>query len=1558
VTATNVVMPLRRFRAAAQDEAPTPSAEPPLVLPLVKDDADVPLDLRVEELPPEVARTGNTSRVVLNLSRRETSTATPPKPDQLLILDRAPFFIARVDVQPLFGDERSEDIAHYTDSETDLPRWTFRGGSDGVSLRLPPQGIGETAEKGIKDAGYFDVGYSKDANGNSNQLAFRFTPTALLTVLPYYKQAFAEPAWNTRRMFGYPGQRAPGAALKEAKLELLYGMGVRIAAPFLRVAEIQARLGTEPVSLERTAPRWLDKPTESQLTAWKAKTSEWNDLRQTMSFRLGVLEPWDDRQETELRLREGISYELRSSARLRHPIPGMKADGLEEPFFPSAAPEWSDKENDSLAGGVAWGFESKAILDAVYREPKSVSGEIAQPFFSALGGWGNQKASFDEGRSTIYANVEMGRVTYYALERIGRIANLFHPAKHVIVYERTVERAAEFNDRDQEAWPGVPLLRKVREYVELLEPSRRYPDDGSPPAHAGCLVATHFKQKQIDVRSSWGHDVYAEDGTVCGWEVPLHRPSEEDAFAKPHILHELAAGPGEAAETITVEHDNPEVLYFYTDVRKGTSADVSTWPTVPHVDYPCRADPKTQTEAGFHADAMEAKLADPPDVAAGFERFTYSLRAGGLLANIGHGRGGRPIGVELRNLTVSRSRPAASRTSPLPTDVMAEEIGRIAGQLPAAGALKAKLKTALESELAAIANQVVQRMKLLPPVPTAASVTTRLDELARRTLDDANARIGVQLTEEAARLKGRLAELAARTSGTLALPELERILLGETAALTEAAKIRARIDGIFRDARAEVEALDNAVKRVEALGASTLSAAIKELQTLALRNRAALEAWLDGLIVRMHALFEQLETELQSGAAPLIASVTAFRTFVQELERAVATRLDQLRAKTVAEVSSDLDTLWAAALDDAKTARDAVKKLVDDVNSAANASAKEFQKRANDLDATLATTLKGEIAKLANVPNQFDTFRDQLDSITKSWKEKIATAATELGNEGAKAALELHGLVGNAEALRTKLASDLEAKLKEPLGKLDNDAVALRRELLSVERTLRAQLASVERAAGALGDAVEATRSLRMVRAFGDVPAAALLDFNRARVAYQFALDRATVATTPMVALVNRAGDQLKSLGVRLPTRELLDAFVPDLSNLDLSKLLPDLAGLKLDDLFPALKAPQGSDIKITHGVDPASRRAWVDAKLFIKPADATLFAFGPALVRLVSPQLEAEMRIETGVDGTTKQISRGRLNGHWELTFGGLKVVTFVDTSLSFDERGHIDFDLNPKRVKFDGVLKFLTDKLAAAGSGKGGFSVRPSMVDGLPMGVEALLDLALPDISGGTFGLANLRLMSSFALRVATGPSGIDFELAASLALARREAPLVLTVGFLSGGGWLDVRTTYAPRARRITAMVSIGLAAGVRLAISIGPIGGAVYAYFGISVEFHADSSRGNHLAIGISLLLGGECSIGGWISVSLQLLLEARYEDGVLTGSGTISIKIKICWCFTFKFTRRYDHTFSGRRSQRQAHLLADVPGALQVPPAIAAIAGIPAIDPVYKQAAVKRFAHFV
>jgi len=386
----------------------------------------------------------------------------------------------------------------------------------------------------------------------------------------------------------------------------------------------------------------------------------------------------------------------------------------------------------------------------------------------------------------------------------------------------------------------------------------------------------------------------------------------------------------------------------------------------------------------------------------------------------------------------------------------------------------------------------------------------------------------------------------------------------------------------------------------------------------------------------------------------------------------------------------------------------------------------------------------------------------------------------------------------------------------------------------------------------------------------------------------------------------------------------LLDQILPApddlLKSFNLGDLLPDFAGLKLDKLLPDLLAPTGlgDKVKITHQFDQQKASGWVQADVNI-PEDGptTLFDAGPISVSLDTISLTATMRITAGLGGSPQHTQSGQLSANWTLTIGGQDVITFKNTALTFDNSGHTHFNLDPKNIEFNGVLAMLSQALQAAnssgdsGNGDGsdesddgddtdgppqsGLTFKLKEQGGLPVGVEVILEIALPDVTFGVCGLTNLSFGATFELDAVP-----EFALGLRAHIAQKTAPFTITIFILGGGGWFDVGARYLPLSNRITTSLSIGISAGATLAIDFGVVKGSVYAYFYIQAELQTDSADpGIQLTISIGLVLGGQVDVLCIVSVSLQLLLELSYStsDHALTGRGTISLSIKICWLIT-------------------------------------------------------------
>jgi hypothetical protein len=1492
---------------------------------------------------------GPTFSQTMRMRLRTTRENADQTPKPVLIVDRHPFLVALVEVPPFLGQTRgtgSDEVGHWSNSGLEGAGWELQGSTDGFSLYLPPQVVGEAMERGQEGAGFTDIEEGRAIN-------FRFSPPARFTLLPsFFKQRFAEAPWNLRRLLGFPGQRAPGAGVESLRFELLYGMTCRVDYKFLRLAEISSRLGHIPGRLPQALESQWQRATDEQKSLFQRVRESWADSYSRYLSRLSILEPWDTHQPASLTLTEDLHYQLRQpfdpatregSAKLRFTLRGDKPGDPVQHVPPLPAdPEGLKQVLDLLPGGVGWGIEFGSIRDALYREPKSVSAKLVAPYFSALGGWGYQQAKFHKGLIAVYSNTAMGRCFYYSLEVTGRINNFWNRAKYVVVYERTVQRAVQFENQQDEL-RNRPVLRKVREYVEITQPVRHYPEYGAAPVTRGFVNGCEFKKTVIPVDSGWGTNVPNEFFTI-----PIWQPSANQAiFPKPHLMLEVAADPAGGSPTQSVVIEEPEKLVFYANMRADANPNPDLWASVLNVDFADQPTPAPPQVATHHAGNLDASLPEAEAVHAGFGAFTYAVAPAERLTNLVAERTDDALGAVLRNVTMMRARGQAAlegegarfgraaQALTRATDHGRSTIQGLLSRLPtdqnSYAALRAKLggelsemfgagRNRFDAEVTAFNGHVGGSFSLPDPC---ASLGAALD-IARQRWD---AWFRERLGELEDPISQRL-DAATEVNAELrrALREQLQSWLIRLGAIfqtfqTGLEDVQLRVD---RSADAVLEVLTRLRAHLSA-EADALTTAVEALfGSLNEENRRLVIAQLDSAADRLITAVREIEKRLSALAqGPLAKYRVRIRQLALQIEGSVARSRDELRGPT----------LLGAPLAQLALLRTEILARLGDLRRLSETT--PF----TELEQFLREDVRGRLL-----------FKDQLWALN-GWHKTLEGEllrhfdATDLGQEPlvelrrrvAAAFTNVRGAVGanltavsaRAVAFCGALVQQLEQTLDRllPSNQLQALLGALPAQLGDLRRSLEGHLRQFGDAADqltavmgkGLSDAAGRTLSqlpdntMRLIRAWGDAPKVPNLGFNRDRLAYFFDEARKNVDITPVTALVNRAGQELKALGLRVPTRQILDRCIPDqLQNLQLSQILPDWAGVRLDNLFPGLRMPAlaNNNVKVTQGVDKQSMRAWLQTEVDV-PVDepTTLFSFGPVMVRLLNARFSGFSRIDAGVTGGATTSSRGSISGNWELQVGGLPIVTFRDTALRFEQGRGVRFDLSPDRVEVQGFLRFLSDLMAKFGYSDSGLTIRLAELGGLPAGVESVLDLPLPDVQFGAFGLSNLRLGANLGL-LFRDEAGFNFTLSVHFFLGQKTAPFALSIFILAGGGWVDVKALYKPLLGQIQTAVTIGIVAGARIGFAFGPVKGEVAVFFGISAEFASGRGVPNRgLALTVMLLIRGELNLLGYISVNVTLLLEAEYRsDGSLTGRGTLSLKIKICWCFTIKVSTRVEYKF--------------------------------------------------
>lgn len=567
-----------------------------------------------------------------------TDAASPNliHPTQLLVLSPSDLFVALV--QSPLGLTSSEvqtgarTLAIWRQNG-EPPAWEIRN-NDVIEVRLPPQCVGEAMERFKDGDGPVDIASGALVN-------FRYPPmTRLQLSQTNGRKLFADAGWDLPRVLGGDVTSRPSPRLVSMQSEFLYGLECRMSLSDVKVRELFARLGrvmTEP-------------PSEGSNAYWRAFHA-WTESR------LAVLELYRDSQDRDPFNRSSEERELRVVTNRDERIRWRLRLGLSEP----TGDPWSPTEQSYraspfeqtvgpglLAGGATWGFESKKLLDRMTSLPNSTGGELCGVALSSLGAWARQRALFDNGLTIIESTTECGRVSRYQVSRLGRIGAAYNRAKHVVIYERTVLASDQFVD-EQDSHAGRPILRKTQEFIEILQPERRYPDIGSSPLN-GFLSATDFGHEQssviIPVNGRWGRDV------TKGWEVPLWNTSADPyVYPKPNIWLRFLTPEGEISELI----EEPEKLHFWSEIPEGVqelSPNTDTWLPQPGVDFIAGYAPPTDPEFGNAAYDQPPR---PGAVIPGYERFTLKVSSRGPQVDLNKGRSNAPMTARVRTITFMRA---------------------------------------------------------------------------------------------------------------------------------------------------------------------------------------------------------------------------------------------------------------------------------------------------------------------------------------------------------------------------------------------------------------------------------------------------------------------------------------------------------------------------------------------------------------------------------------------------------------------------------------------------------------------------------------------------------------------------------------------------------------------------------------------------------------------------------------------------------------------------------------------------------------------------------------
>lgn len=976
-------------------------------------------------------------------------------------------------------DKAGSEIAYWT-TEGIFRGWQRRAKSGEFRLVLPAQGVGEEMEKGRKADGYADLEEGKRVKfrfTSSTLLTLDASDVARRYHSLPWNLRMQLNALQPNRLVGLPAKMASFEMLYGLRFTLK-------DVPSLRLAELLARQGYPKTRLAAQPPKFTeseywDLKNEGVGVYQGAATENWENLKKAwdatlrlVESRLAVYELFNDvpeefdengqPKELELEARRGEKHlraELRKAADLHTSLPSERGEESgelarrgpiidinpevlvkrtrdltsEDALKAREAAAWWRKlvphYEHGLAGSMAWAFESKLVYESLWSDKdhletpavvEGVEATVARLYFSALGGWGMQQASFANGKIVVAVSVEMGRVSELRVEVIGRIGTFKNKAKLVTVFRRTVLPTRQFISQ-QDALEGRAVLRKVEEWVEFIHKNRTLQEKlGS---EAGSLKACSCEER-ILVDSRWGMDVYTPDGDGVAWKVPIRKcGADPDIYGPANVLIHFHTHCQSKAKEACGNIENLDNLWFWTAVSQKDEQlgdDTDKWADLAGVDcFPkIKEDPTLTNPAAMKYGAAAVPGGGGP----------CTFRIAGLTqeADLSHYQPNdealgpdeqTAVGSVTRTITVFRdsypeNQPPLEGLVSSARDIMgeAENVLGFIEQMTTrqAGEVITGWEGAAEKFLGTLggANEAgaALRSKItdaLRPVLTASDQVVRMQESLKRSLVTEFQHLEAQWTD--LKKVGDSMVTAARGKAMEKADEVEKAIR----------VIREKVSG---HEKAVADALQVKLKRL----VETAVTKARELRRAVYEKSEALPTAIDTVLGKL------VNGKLDQKVMQWITQREA------DLLMAVAKRrMNELAGREVRGISLTKEVLvkaWRQLVDDivTHTAVTALEKL--------DVAAADFRSKATEV---LKVVLPGVAAKPSPLKDLLDGLEEEMRSVSQNFRQKQAVLRVLLCSEVEKAAL----LVKEVEAVSgLMLAKFVELKkLEETLAVMHKD---------------------------------------------------------------------------------------------------------------------------------------------------------------------------------------------------------------------------------------------------------------------------------------------------------------------------------------------------------------------------------------------------------------------------------------------------------------------------------------------------------------------------------------
>ena len=1544
-----------------------------------------------------------------------------PLGDESFVVQMRPFSVGMV--QPADLDaEAGELIAIWSSNDPEGVQWRVPDAT--ASIMLQPQAVGEAMERGVrfwntnegKPAPWTDpsrpIPYRFSpptllvVRPSIRDRRYNKAPAQLGSLLADARvESFTtEIAYPIEAKFQVSDLGLPDIRIRETG-----AMMGRPSENLIPPKERIAPLLSDPNAGKQSMQRWLRdvfaaevaeyagrQPADALVEALSHARGRQSAAKATFVARLAqhhVYDPWS--ASGHLALKEQVSFRIRDTnfgaAPLMNPLPqwkytaganptdegtaspgvgdlmeyqkGLIHGGPGQPHFlkdEGGAPAWGGLADGAFPIGVAHTMEFASELVAVLRNPVATKGEIESLSFTALGANGQMTASFDEGRTTFFAESLHGQLSRLIKIRIGRVGVMWNKARHVIVYERTTMASTQFMHEQEfgtgKSSRGWPILRKTQEYVEPIELIRAFDDEEQKSDnHAAFLAASEFVSSRIYVNGGWGRDL------GHGYEIPLWDRADPTGFyPKPQIALRARAG---GQELTRCWHDEPEHLVFYTNTQPGKGDETDKWPSFAGVDRPlglARLPVVTMPPPGQlpQRAVMEASQLPGPRL-GGLRRprFDFAVVCDGKV-NLQYSRGQTEMLAVMDVISLIRSSDNAQATpdalggifkqlreeSNQSAQVAAAQqlqakaravIEKFCERLVTAGGQCGKVKDQLKAEIQSLFDETRGRlstaMQAIPSIGAYPSLLPLVGKLERELLDYERV-----LRAPFNRL---LADLAQQRASCLASSEGNRN--------QAIAQLRAASQTVTAVLESAQTSFDLTAARLHSIGGAayeSVAAAIAEAQVQlgelklvaakatkptdeeaekarqACRNAVASLRKIAGNGIvgagaqRCASIVESLGKALDEQVLPkwadtqktleqavlqldgLIISMKAMQDNAAQSLTSLGSQIKDVVTQVQKQMNDAVQALDSAAKGQLDAAFAQAIALIKKAHSLAEFAAVQT---ADDLIGKWPTAVKQTTTALAGLASLAD------QQLAKAFGEAINYAkqvAGQLAAGGAAADDWLSQLcvttLAQVDKFDCSAADEIAAELRKQFQLAENEVKDRITSLANqlVDESTRARFAELENQFK--GELETAAKGLKLVKALGELPELPTLTFNAERAEYVFDDFAKQIDTSPFAAKLREIDSGLKELGIAIPSQKLLDQIIPDsLRELDFSSVFKNIGAIDFNDFFKRFRLPELNSEQI---------------KITQGVDKPTRTAWVATHVDASFPEQQSLFEFS----GLSVTVAKMKINADSKMRIG-LNGEQNSKTDAAFTG----DWGLN-----FGGARLAMFREVAVKFDGSSfAFNIEPSKVElhpclkfvdefakmckpKLPPAVQIETDSrGIPvgaraqmntEVVLPPLGVIEIGpMLICSGLSLRVAPTG-KFEISANVAVGSRDTPIWVQISYLGGGMWLEARATYTDKIRYTA---TLGLALGCIKAFSLASV---ARGSFSLLLFAYAEiSDEGGSLRAGLSF--AGSARILGVANASILLLLEAVHSNGETKGHGTLDVKVDICWCYTLHVRREVE-----------------------------------------------------